>query len=593
MVYKFIKKITLLFLLIIILQFFLFSENHTPKLQEEFLILKEYLNIEIITAGRKLQKISEAPAAMSVITAEDIKQSGATQVGEALRMVVGLHLGYTNHNSMIAGGIRGFHKLPTNKIVFLIDGISYSYEHYEIPMMNMLPVSLNEIERIEVLRGPGSSLYGANAMFGVINIITKKTEDTKGSLFSVTGGEHKTLSTNYMYGGQVNKNINFRVTAEFDRKDNRDYIAFQLEPEYKKILFNTKIDYEINDNSKLSFSGSYVNPKHIDILLESTGPVDISGAVGYRFNLFYTLKEPNIKIQTYYKNHKRSQGWSLGKKVYDFRLGSKGVALQHIWEPFENDAVVWGVNFDQKYSDCSITGGKKTHNLPGIFLDNTFNINDNINLNSGIRLDRHPNTDNTVSHRLSLQYNPDRKNHFRATWGSSFRNPDFIENYYSRYTQIGSDTYLHIYGQKNNKPEKASTIELAYTGQFTEKFIFESNIFYSEIKDFIYFTASGNPYNDTNIGGLIIPYPFMNIGDAKQFGTELEIKYQFSDYFNGIINYTYIDQKEKESIVKQLLIMTPQKMANAQIRGNLIKMTLLLICFVILIQIILLLYFTA
>ena len=155
-----------------------YSETGT----EDFLdmSLYELMNVKVTTAGRLSQKISEAPAAMSVVTAEDIRLSGATSLGEALEMVVGVHLGRTSSVFHAAGGIRGFYKLPANKIVFLIDGTPWAVDVYDVPPMNQIPIVLEEIEKIEVMRGPGSSLYGANAMFGVINVITKKAGNNTG-----------------------------------------------------------------------------------------------------------------------------------------------------------------------------------------------------------------------------------------------------------------------------------------------------------------------------------------------------------------------------------------------------------------------------
>ena len=146
--------------------------------------LDELAEVKVVTASRHAQSIAEAPAAMSVVTAEDIRQLGATELSEALSMVVGVHLGRTNSFFSLAGGIRGFHKLPANKFVFLIDGIPTSFEVYGIPELYQLPITLEEIEKIEVLRGPGSSLYGANAMFGVINIIPKYPAVPEGSSLS-------------------------------------------------------------------------------------------------------------------------------------------------------------------------------------------------------------------------------------------------------------------------------------------------------------------------------------------------------------------------------------------------------------------------
>ncbi|NVM21788.1 MAG: TonB-dependent receptor [Desulfobacterales bacterium] len=531
--------------------------------------LEELMSVEVVTAGRQAQKISEAPAALSVVTAEDIKQLGATQLGEALRMVVGIHFGYTNSSYMAAGGIRGFHKLPANKIVLLIDGVPWSLEIYGIPLLSAPPISLDEIERIEVLRGPGSSLYGSNAMFGVINVITKKTEDTKGNLISFIGGEQQTLIGTYMHGGSIKDNINYRVTLGWDQRDNRDYVAWSNEPVQQISRINTTWDYHLNDNSQFSLFAAYVDTMENDFICESTGPIDYTDGDHYRTVLAFASKDPGITIRAHMKRQTRNNGSSFGQKVLDFEMGTTGVEVQHTWELFKRDTLVWGANFTQEYADGPLIGGERTHDMAGVFIDNTYKMRDNTDLNAGLRYDDHPNTGGTVSHRLSLQYAPYEKHNFRLTCGSSYRNPDFIESYYDRTTPYGAGQYLHVYGQEDNDPEKASTYELAYSGQLTEKFFLGANLFHSEIEDFIYFAPSGTPYFDPGLGGMVIPYAHQNLGDAKQHGGELELKYQITDYLTGTVNYTYLKQEVVDAAVEQLLVMTPQHMANAQLRARL------------------------
>ncbi|MBF0101307.1 MAG: TonB-dependent receptor, partial [Desulfobacterales bacterium] len=221
----------------------------------------------------------------------------------------------------------------------------------------------------------------------------------------------------------------------------------------------------------------------------------------------------------------------------------------------------------------------RSHNLYGSFFDNTYTLIDSsdheIALNGGLRYDNHPNTGGTVSHRLSLMYSLMNFHYFRLTWGSSYRNPDFIESYYDRFSLYkkgdintnSPDTYLHVYGQESNQAEKAMVYEFAYLIESPSRYRASAILFYSQINDFVYFiTESDRLYWDSSLNGNVIPMPFKNIGDAHQYGAEAELYVPITDYLSGTINYTWYDQKEEEKIVKQLLLMTPQQMANAQLR---------------------------
>ncbi|MBF0225320.1 MAG: TonB-dependent receptor [Desulfobacterales bacterium] len=542
------------------------SDKDSADLELSFYELENQM---VVTAARQTQKMNEAPASMSVVTAEDIRQLGATQIGEALRMIVGVHFGYTNASSMFAGGIRGFHKVPSNKIVLLIDGIPWSLETYAFPLFNYMPISIEEIDRIEVLRGPGSSLYGPNSMFGVINLITKKLETTKGNSFKVQGGEYGTLLSNYMFGGGLDEDrLLYRLSINWEQRDDWGYIAWQSKPSQQYGMSNINLKYIVNDNSEISLLGSYMHLIHNDLICESTGPIDYSDRDAHFGVITYHAKSPNITI----KVHDNLKGWNKGDSFdieggLKFKEGRRGIEAQSMLEFWDNDTLVFGANFTQDMVNGIAIGGEHIINAAGIFFDNTYRMKKNFHINTGLRFDFHPNTGETLSHRIAFTYEPYTKHNFRLMWGSSYRNPDYIESYYDNYKSVKPNVYLHIFGQEENKAENASTFEFAYNAQLTEKFLLSANVFYTVIKDFIYFTEFGERYQDTNLNALIIPYPFHNIGNARQVGTEWEIKYQFTKSLKGIVNYAYLKQTELSDSVKQLLTMTPEHLANAELNA--------------------------
>jgi len=542
---------------------------------------EEFMNIEIITSGRKVQKFMEASSTISVITAEDIRKSGATQLSEALMMIPGVNLGFAHVGYPAAGGIRGFSKIPANKIILLVNGSPWTMVAYAIPWLSLLPISLDQIERVEVLRGPGSSLYGANAMFGVINVITKKSEDMSGSHVSLIRGEWFTRIANASYGGSFTDNTHYVLSTGFESMDHPGYISWQEDPMKEYWHANLRIDSKVTDESTLSLFGSYISPETMDTIQESTGPLDWGDMDFYSIQATYHLNNPDITLKAYINEMDEPQGWSMGNDYLKFKQGSTGVDFQHIWDAFKVNSLVWGFNLNYEYLDGKPTGDKKKHSTYGLFMDDTLALYDSDNfdmaVNGGLRIDHHPNTGESLSHRLSIMCNVFKDHHFRWTWGSSYRNPDFIEFYYSRKSlyqkanpEAGTpDIYLHVFGQKENEPESAKTYEFAYNVQLTPNWYIGTNLFYTEIKDFVYFVPHQNKlYFDADIGGAVIPTPFMNIGSAEQYGAEVEMKLRLTNYLTGTFNYTYIDQKEKDDKVKQLLVMTPKHMVNGELKGK-------------------------
>jgi len=578
------SRLLVIFTLIIIFPCNTFSNSESEQYLDElsfYSLEEEFMNTEVITAGRKVQKFLEASSTISVITAEDIKKSGATQVSEALMMIPGVNLGYAHAAYPAAGGIRGFSKLPANKIILLVNGSPWTMVAYAIPWLSLLPISLDQIERVEVLRGPGSSLYGANAMFGVINIITKKPEDMAGGHLSIIRGEWFTRIANASYGGSFTDDIHYLLSTGFDTMDHPGYISWQQDPMKEYWHANLRVDSKITDESNLSIFGSYLSPETMDTIQESTGPLDWGGMDSYNLQATYHLNDPNITLKGFINEMGESEGWAMGDTYLKYKQGSRGIDFQHVWEEFKNNSLVWGFNLNYEYIDGQATGKKKEHSTHGFFLDDTQSLYDSDNfdmaINGGIRIDNHPNTGESLSHRLSLMCTAFENHHFRWTWGSSYRNPDFIEFYYSRkslYAKANSkagtpDIYLHVFGQKENDPESAKTYEFAYNGQITPNWYIGANLFYTEIKDFVYFVPKQNAlYFDADLGGAVIPTPFMNIGGAKQYGAELEMKLRLTNFLTGTLNYTYIDQKEKDDNVKQLLVMTPKHVANGELKAN-------------------------
>ncbi|MCP4648925.1 MAG: TonB-dependent receptor [PVC group bacterium] len=535
------------------------EDNYKQLTGEELL----FLDITVITPARKEQCIIESPSAIYVITSEEIKHLESITFGDIFRMVPGVHFGHTNSAYTLVGGIRGFHKLPAQKAVLLINGELWKDESYAVPDIQ-LPISYKEIERIEILKGPGSSLYGPNAMFGVINIITKKPEDTHGNLFSVTGGENDTYIVTFLHGGQLKNKIDYRLTLEGNQIGNRDYIALASDPVLQQYKINTTIDYEINSNSKLSLFASHGYSEKKDIIVQS-GVLPLREAEAHKISLVYNLHNPNIVIRAYAR-------MSNKPKIFygdSPEMGSKFIDFQHILEPFAKHTIMWGINIGDEFTDAEGYGGRREHKLSGLFLDNTYEINEKTILNGGFRFDKHSKVDNTLSHRISLQFFPNNISGFRFTWGTSCRNPDFGETYLDANFKIDPLYYIHITGNEDLKPEKASVFELGYRTQPTLKCFVDINLFYSKVNNFIHVIGTNQYSYNASLGGTVIEIPQVNLGIAQQYGTELEIRYKFSEYLDGIINYTYLKQKALDNNIADVLVMTPKHMANIQLKAKL------------------------
>jgi len=178
------------------------------------LSIDDLMNIQVTSVSKKEQKMSRVAAAIFVITQQDIRRSGATNIPDLLRMVPGLDVAQINASTW-AISARGFNLQFADKLLVLMDGRALYTPLFGGVNWDTVDVPLEDIDRIEVIRGPGGTVWGANAVNGVINIITKRAADTLGTLVTAGGGWQEQGFGTLQYGGKINHDINYRAFAKY------------------------------------------------------------------------------------------------------------------------------------------------------------------------------------------------------------------------------------------------------------------------------------------------------------------------------------------------------------------------------------------
>jgi iron complex outermembrane receptor protein len=218
--------------------------------------LEELANVKVTSVAKREQSLLEVPAAAYVITQDDIRRSGATCLPDLLRTVPGMVVAQADGNQW-AISARGYNGQWANKLLVLIDGRTVYTPLYSGVYWDAQDLLLSDIERVEVIRGPGATMWGANAVNGVINVITKHARDTQGGWFSVGASTTERRFGELRYGGRFLQNGFFRASTKYFKRDGLIYGDGQRSPD----LLDTwrggfRADMALTSRDELSWQGA-------------------------------------------------------------------------------------------------------------------------------------------------------------------------------------------------------------------------------------------------------------------------------------------------------------------------------------------------
>jgi len=219
--------------------------------------LEDLVNLEVTSVSKKLERLSTAAAAIFVITGEEIRRSGHTSIPEALRSVPGLQVARIDANKW-AITARGFNGNFANKLLVLIDGRSVYTPYYSGVYWDVQDLLLDDIDRIEVIRGPGATLWGANAVNGVINIITRNADDSQGGLATVGIGTSVHGLGTFRYGNKLGARASYRIYGKyFDRDHRKTPGGSAANDSWHVARAGFRLDWEQSDRDELTLTGDF------------------------------------------------------------------------------------------------------------------------------------------------------------------------------------------------------------------------------------------------------------------------------------------------------------------------------------------------
>jgi outer membrane receptor for ferrienterochelin and colicins len=507
-------------------------------------------------ASKFLEKSTDVPASVTIVTADEIREFGYRTLADALQSVRGFNVIYDRNYSYV--GIRGFLQ-PGDynaRILFLLDGHRVNDNIYDGAYVGTaFPVDIELIDRIEIVRGASSSVYGAGALLAVINVITKRGRDLDGAEASAMTGSLRSYKAQGMYGARFDNGLEMLLSGtvyrsrgnaslffpEFDSPQTNFGFAENADQDRASSVFADVIfrDFSIHvvDNSRTkqiptaSFGTVFNDPRtqttdahgYVDVQYSHTlGEWDFIGRASYdwyRYHGVYIYDYANLGVPPFTENEDLAIGnWS----DFEFDASRRLLQRHHITlgAEYRQDFLQQQINYDLR-PYAPYLDEEHPAEAFGVYAQDDFRLRTNLSLVAGARLDWHSTLANNVSPRLGVLYSPAESTHFKLMYGQAFRVPNSYESYYvSSISNTASATL---------KAEDVHTLELEFEGQFGKGYDFITSLYANRFHDLI------NQQSNPAIGRL----PNTNSSEVLHSnGLEVELKANWPRGVKGQVSYS-------------------------------------------------------
>lgn len=476
----------------------------------------------VSTASRYEQKVSETAAAVYVITQEDIRRSGANSIPELLRMVPGVNVARINASNW-AISIRGFNHRYSDKLLVLIDGRSVYTPLFAGTYWDVQDTLLEDIERIEVIRGPGGTLWGANAVNGVINIITKHAKDTQGGIVTGSAGIEERGMGGLRYGSKIGDNAYYRVYTKYYNHDD-----FTLAPEksardsLETERAGYRIDWDYSTKDFLTFQGDlYLGNEGETNNYRQASEIDVSGG-NMRSRWKHILSDASdTTLQVYYD---RTNRWTSGleemRDTFD-------LDFQHRYRLFDCHEFMWGLGYRFTQDDTegpgyfSLNPPGRGDNLFSVFIQDEISLfDDKVKLIIGSKFEHNDYTGFEAQPNIRALWSLTSHQTLWAAVSRAVRTPSRME----ANSVIDYRPYYYFTGNDDLVSEDLLAHEVGYRIQFNKRLSLDIATFYN-----FYDSLINNVSKET----------FENVYKGETYGVETTINWNVIDRWKLITGYTY------------------------------------------------------
>jgi iron complex outermembrane recepter protein len=513
------------------------------------LSIEELMDIEVTSVSRTPETLSSAAAAVGVMTNEGIRRSGATTIPEALRGVPGLHVARRNSNSWAVSS-RSFSSINSEKLLVLSDTRSIYTPLVSGVFWDVQDYLMEDIERIEVIRGPGASLWGSNAVNGVINITTRHARTTQGTFFSAAVGTEELGSVAARYGGRLGESGFFRVFGQYSDRDSSFRPGAATSDDWRIGHAGFRADWDASSSDALTLQADLYGAN-----IGQYGPgVTIIGREGPAGDLEVHASGGNVlgrwrrdlgggsdlQLRAYYDTtHRNDPSFHDDLQTFD-------LDLQHRYVPSARHEIVWGLNYR---STDNTNRGKgvfalepqdSRDQLISGFAQDQVAVADALRLTIGTKLEHNDFSGFEVQPTLRLSWDVAPGQNAWAAVSRAVRVPTRLERDIAiEITPPGSNPRGVLLGEDDFKAEELLAYELGYRWQPLHVLGLDLAVFHNRYEG-LASLEFGTPTLDPQSGVVTVPVVNRNLTDARSQGAELLATFRARDNWRLIGSYSYI-----------------------------------------------------
>jgi iron complex outermembrane receptor protein len=503
--------------------------SHPSELKS--LSIEQLMDIDVTSVSRRSEPVSGAAAAITVITGEDIRRSGANNLPDALRIAAGLEVAQSNGNTW-AISARGFNTTTANKLLVLIDGRSIYTPLFSGVFWDVQDVMLEDVDRIEIIRGPGATLWGANAVNGVINILTKSSRDTQGRLATAGGGTEEQGFASFRQGGKAGEGTAYRAYGKYSYRDSLALASGgSARDPLRRGQAGFRLDREDAGNGGLTLQGdAYHGLAGQTVVVRDDTTLDGANLLG-RWAHTYAANSGS-DLQVYYDyTHRQIPRW------FEEHRHTLDIDYQHRQPIGPRQDLVWGAGYRITHDQVGNSPGvvflpdSVTENLFSAFAQDEIRLARHLRLTVGSKLEHNRWTGFEIQPSVRFAWVPDDRRTLWAAISRAVRTPTRFDEDIVFYTATGAPL---LEGASSFVSEDLLAYELGYRVQPRTGLLLDITAFYNVYNDLRSYEPAAPP--------AAFPYHFANRLNAETWGLEGRVSWQAASWWRLHAGYAYFDK---------------------------------------------------